>query len=224
MYRCESWTIKKAEHWRIKPFELCCWRRLLRVPWTARRSNQPLLKELNPEYTLEGLMLKQKLPYFGHLMRRAYLLKKILMLGKTEGRRSEQERMRWLDAITDSTGVWASSGSWWWTGKPGVLQSMGLQRVRHDWATERLNWTELCLAWCNNNNININIFNSAFFFICWSDIYLIYDDGKWTDSWCLTKMALFLQQNLKSWNTQLCECVCICVRGKKSLQVFFYSI
>ena len=86
---------------------------------------------------------------------------------------------------------------------------------------DRLNWTELRLAWCNNNNMNINIFNSAFFFICWSDIFLIYDDGKWKDSWSLTKMAPFLQQNLKSWNTQLCECVYICVMEKNHFRFFF---
>ena len=103
MYGCESWTIKKAEHRRIDAFELCCWRRLLRVPWTARRSNQSILKEINPEYSLEGLMLKLKIQYFGHLMWRANSLEKTLMLGKTEGRRRRgKQRMRWLDGITDS--------------------------------------------------------------------------------------------------------------------------
>ena len=103
MYGCESWTIKKAEHQRIDAFELWCWRRLLKVPWTTRRSNQSILKEISPEYLLEGLMLKLKLQYFGHLMQRANLLKKTLMLGKIEGgRRREQQRMRWLDGITDS--------------------------------------------------------------------------------------------------------------------------
>ena len=102
-YGCESWTIKKAERQRIGTFELWCWRRLLRVLWTARRSNQFILKEINPEYSLEGLMLKLKLQYFGHLMQRADSLKKILMLGKIEGRRRRgQQRMRWLDGITDS--------------------------------------------------------------------------------------------------------------------------
>ena len=101
MYRCESWTIKKAEHWRIDGFELWCWRRLSRVPWTARRSNQSILKETNPEYSLEGLTLKLKLQYFGHLMRRA--LEKALMLGKIEGRRRRgRQRMRRLDGITNS--------------------------------------------------------------------------------------------------------------------------
>ncbi|WP_426698478.1 hypothetical protein [Alistipes communis] len=102
MYGCESWTVKKAEHRRIDAFELWCWRRLLRVPWTARRSNQSILKEISPEYSLEGLMLKLKLQYFGHLMRRADSLEKTLMLGKIEGRRRGQQRMRWLDGITDS--------------------------------------------------------------------------------------------------------------------------
>ena len=97
MYGCESWTIKKAECWRIDAFELWCWRRLLRVPWTARRSNQSILKEISPEYSLEGLMLKLKLQYFGHLMQRANSLEKTLMLGKIEGtRRRGQQRMRWL--------------------------------------------------------------------------------------------------------------------------------
>ena len=103
MYGCESWTIKKAECRRIDAFELWCWRRLLRVPWTARRSNQSNLKEISPEYSLEGLMLKLKLQYFGHLMRRINSFEKTLMLGKIEGRkRRVQQRMRWLDGITDS--------------------------------------------------------------------------------------------------------------------------
>ena len=103
MYGCESWTIKKAEHLRIDAFKLWCWRRLLRVTWTARRSNQSILKEVNPEYSLEGLMLKLKLQYFGHLMGRADSMEKNLMLGKIEGRRrSGRRRTRWLDGITDS--------------------------------------------------------------------------------------------------------------------------
>ena len=102
VYRCESWTGKKAEHQRIDAFELWSWRRLLSVPWTARRSNQSILKEINPEYSLEGLMLKLKLQYFDHLMRRTDSLEKTLMLGKIEGRRRGQQRMRWLDGITVS--------------------------------------------------------------------------------------------------------------------------
>ena len=103
MYGCESWTIKKAEHQRIDAFELWCWRRLLRVTWAARRSNKSILEEISPEYSLEGLMLKLKLQYFGHLMQRADSFEKTLMLGKTEGRRRRgQQRMKWLDGITGS--------------------------------------------------------------------------------------------------------------------------
>ena len=143
MYGCESWTVKKAECWRINAFELWCWRRLLRVPWTARRSNQSILKEISLGCSLEGLMLKLKLQYFGHLMRRTDSSEKTLMLGKIEcGRRRGWPRMRWLDGITNSMAwVWLKSGSQWWIGRPCVLQFMGSQRVGHDWATE-LNWTE----------------------------------------------------------------------------------
>ena len=106
MYECESWTIKKAQCWKIDTFELCCWRRLLRVPWTARRSNQSILKEINPEYSLEGLKLKLKLQYFGHLLQRTDSLEKTLMLGRIEGRRrSGRQRMRQLDGITDSMDI-----------------------------------------------------------------------------------------------------------------------
>ena len=102
MYGCESWTVKKAEHWRIDAFELWCWRRLLRIPWTARRSNQSILKVISPEYSLEGLVLKLKLQYVGHLMQRTSSLEKTLMLEKIEGRsRRGRQRMRWLDGISD---------------------------------------------------------------------------------------------------------------------------
>ena len=139
MYGCESWAIKKAECRRIDGFELRCWRRLLRVLWTARRSNQSILKEFNLEYSLGALMLKLKLQYFGYLRRSTNSLKKTRMLGKIEGsRRRGWQRTRWLDGITDSMHMSLSKlQSWWRPGKPGVLQSMGLQRVRHNWVTEQ---------------------------------------------------------------------------------------
>ena len=144
MYGCESWTIKKAECQRIDAFELWCWRRLLRVPWTARRSNQSLLKEISPGCSLEGLMLKLKLQYCGHLMRRADWFEKTLMLGKIEGWGEWDDRGwdGWMASPTWWTWVRVNSRSWWWTGRPGVLWFMGLQRVGHDWVTE-LNWTDL---------------------------------------------------------------------------------
>ena len=144
MYGYESWTIKKGECWRIDAFELWCWRRLLRVPWTARRSNQYILKEISPRCSLEGLMLKLKLQYFGHLTRRTQSLEKTLLLEKIEGRRRRDNRGwdGWMASLTHWTWVLVNSRSWWWTGRPGVLQSMGLQRVGQDWTT-KLNWTEL---------------------------------------------------------------------------------
>ena len=143
MYGCESWTVKKAERRRIDVFELLCWRRLLRVPWTARRSSQSILKEISPGCSLEGMMLKLKLQYFGHLMQSVDSLEKTLMLGGI-GAGEEGDDTGWdvwMASLTQWTWVWVNSGSWWRTGRPGVLQFMGSQRVRHDWATE-LNWTE----------------------------------------------------------------------------------
>ena len=138
-YGCESWTVKKAECRRIDVFDLWCWKRLLRTPWTARRYNQSILKEISPGCSLEELILKLKLQYFGHLIRRTDSLEKTLMLGKIEGRRRWGDRGwdGWMASLTRWAWVWASFGSWWRTGKPGMLQSMGLKRVRHDWVTEQ---------------------------------------------------------------------------------------
>ena len=142
MYGCESWTVKKAEHRRIDAFALWCWRRLLRVPWTARRSNQSIVKEISPECSLEGLMLKLKLSYFGHLMRRTHSLEMTLILGKIEGRRRTEDKMVGLISFRMSfliqwTWVWACSGRCWRTGKPGMLQFMELQSWKwlSDWTT-----------------------------------------------------------------------------------------
>ena len=137
----QSWTVKKAEHRSIDAFELCCWRRFLRVPWTARRSNQSILKEISPRISLEGMMLKLKLQYFGCLMRRVDSLEKTLMLGGIGARGEAGNRGwdGWMTSLTGWTWVWVNSRSWWWTGRPGMLWFMGSQRVRHDWATE-LNW------------------------------------------------------------------------------------
>ena len=176
MYGCESWTIRKAEQWRIDAFELWCWTRLLIVPWTARRSNQSILKEISPECSLEGLMLKLKLRYFGHLMWTADSFEKVFVIHHINKLKNKSHMIisidaekafdkiqhpfmiktlqkagiegvdrgwdGWMASLTQWTWVWVNSGSWWWTGRPGVLQFMGLQRVGHNWATE-LNWLNI---------------------------------------------------------------------------------
>ena len=138
MYGYERWTIEKAEGWRIDAFKLWCWRRLLTVPWTARRSNQSILKEISPEYSLEGLMLKPKLQSFGQSWckelshwKRPWCWERL-----KAGERDDRGWDGWMASSTRWAWVWASSGSWWWTGKPHMLQSTGLQRVRHNWGTE----------------------------------------------------------------------------------------
>ena len=158
MYWCASWTIKKAEYWRIDAFEPKCWRRLFRVPWTTRRSSQSILKEIGPEYSLEGLMLKLKLPIFGQLMWRTESLEKTLMLAEGEG-----DDRGWdgcMASLTLWTWVWVSSGSWWWAGKPGMLQSTGSQSVGHDWVTE-LKWSfHISPNFCNfleSNLCNLSV-------------------------------------------------------------------
>ena len=154
MYGCESWTIKQAEHRRTDAFELWCWR-LLKVPWMARRSNQSILKEISPGCSLVGLILKPKLQYLGHLMRRADSFEKTLMLGKIEAGVEGDDRGwdGWMASPTQQTWVWVDCRSWWWTGRPGVLWFLGSRRVGHDWATE-LNWN-----WATNTfHLHLGLF------------------------------------------------------------------
>ena len=155
MYGCESFNVKKAEHRRIDAFELWCSRRLLRVPWTARRSNQSILKEISPGISLKGMVLKLKLQCFGHLMQRVDSLEKTLILGGTGAGWEGDNRGwdGWVALLTRWTWVWVNSGRWWWTGRPGILWFMGSQRVGHNWATE-LNWTDLnwIVAYMYNRN------------------------------------------------------------------------
>ena len=142
MYGCESWTINKAECRRTDAFELWSWRRLLRVPWTARRSTQSILNEISPEYSSERVMLKLKLQYVGHLMKELTHLKRLWCWFKMKvGEGDDRGWDGWMASPTQWIWVWINSGSWGWTGRPGVLQSMGSQRVVHIWMTE-LNWTD----------------------------------------------------------------------------------
>ena len=181
MYGCESWTVKKAERQRIDAFELWCWRRLLRVPWTARRSSQSSLKEFNPKYSLEKLILKLKFQYFGHLLWRTDSFEKTLILGKIEGRRrSRRPRMRWLEWYHWLNGhvFKQAPGDGEGQGKPGVLQSMGSQRARHDWT--ELNW---CLFFEKYLFRSLTTFwlGCLFFWYCvvWAD-YIFWE---WTLCW-----------------------------------------
>ena len=147
MYTCEIWIIKKGECQRTDAFESWCWSRLFRISWTARRSYQSILKEINSEYSLKGLMLK--LQYFGHLMQRTDSLEKPSCWERLKAGREGDDRVwdGWMESPTRWTWVWVNSGSWWWTGRPGVLQFMGSQIVRRYWATE-LNWTDWLISSC----------------------------------------------------------------------------
>ena len=204
MYGCESWSIKKAEHRKIDVFELWCWRRLLRVPWTARRSNQSILKEMSPGCSLEGLMLKLKLQYFGHLMRRVDSLEKTwcrdwLGAGEEGDNRGWDGRMA---SPTWWTWVWVNSRSWWWTGRTGVLQFMGSQGVGHDWATE-LNWTELkqssmhsaYKSWAKSNKVFLGL--SEKFFLGGQDCSTggCAKAKKHQRGWCVQRMANIIVLN-----------------------------
>ena len=184
IYGCESWTIKKAERWRIDAFELWCWRRLLRVPWTARRSNQSILEEISPEYSLEGFMLKLKLQYFGHLMRRADSFEKTLMLGKIESRRRRgRQRMRWLDGITNRglgglRELVMDREAW-----HAVIHGVARTRTRlRDWT--ELNWTQHI-----GNNLHFEIFSP-------SERHVPWGQGFWLN--CFWDLCTMVSQSLNS--------------------------
>ena len=155
VYGCESWTVKKAEHQRIDAFELWCWRRLLSVPWTARRSNQFILKDISPGYSLEGMMLKLKANTLATSCEELTHLKRLLCWeGLGAGGKGDDRRWDgWMASPIQWMWVWVNSGRWWWTGRPGVLQFMGSQRVGHDWSTE-LNWWEVSLNCISRGFVN----------------------------------------------------------------------
>ena len=195
IYGYESWIIKKTERQSIDAFELWCWRRLLRVPWTSRKSNLTILKEISTEYSLEGLMLKLKLQYFGHLMRRVDSLEKTLMLGGIQGskRRGDRGWDGWMASPTQWTWVWLNSGSWWWTGRPGVLWFMWSQRVGHDWATE-LNW----INYQRISSLKWHAFISSWY--CGSEVHHSMD--RYSDTQRISKAKLGLEWTsscLKAW-------------------------
>ena len=191
MYDCESWTIKKAEHQRIDAFEMWCWRRLLRVPWTARRFNQSILNEISPEYSLEGLMLKQNSNTFATwheeltYWKRPWCQKKLKVGGEGDDRGWDG----WMASPTQWTWVWVNFGSWWRTGRPALLQSKGLYRVGHVWATE-LNWAEIHVYLWNSR-----IFDSEY-------QYLVWFFGEWSESQLVVSHSLWLHGILqaRSWS------------------------
>ena len=214
MYGCESWTVKKAECWRIDAFELWCWRRLLRVPWTAMRSNQSILKEISPGCSLEGMMLKLKLQYLGTSCEELTHWKR-LWCWEGLGAGGEGDDRGWdglMASLTRWICVWVNSESWWWTGKPGVLQFMGSQSVGHNWVTE-VNWTELkcMITLCLKNKVHALINTlllkknaNHHLSLQWVIIFLQYNiKGHWSQITLTNIMKKFkILQELPKWATE----------------------